>query len=365
MLFANFKRNFLVQNDALYMTTKPNIINFLVQANLKNDALACLIIKEKTIIFIGTEGDCQLEMNAEVCKKTYLDYSIERYVNKLEEIKKVIVKEIKDGMKVYLDRTTEPIWLLDLAANTSEVVQFDDIFAADKSIYDNSKLENIKRNLLLNEKVYSNLKNSYKPAMTEYEVKQLIEKTYFTETGAQVDYSGDIVSGYRTCGVSGDATQKELRSQDTLILDLLPRFNGVFCDTTRTFFIEKPTVRQAYVYEVLLEILENTKRFIKPGLIAEEVYVHMHKLLAKENFSANMPHHAGHGLGFSMFQQPYFIKNEPTVLEEGMVIALEPGIYLPKEFGIRIEDNYLIGKNGCTKLGDTTLAMDYFVLGAQ
>lgn len=363
VVFSEFKRQYLMEAGSLYSTTKPAVINFLAQTNLKQDALACLIVKKDAIIFIGTEGDCALEMNAAIRKEMYADYSIEQSLEPLHEIKRSIFAAIKGATKAYIDCATEPIWLENIVSKECAVEIADDVFGGERSIYDSCALENIKKCVALNEKVYVNLKERYVPGMTEYEVKALILKTYFEETGVQIALTGDIVSGCRTLDIAGDATRKAIVPGDTLILDLLPRYNGVCCDTTRTFFTAKPTRRQRSVYLALVEVLEGTKAFMKPGIEAEAVYAQMMRLLAKEDLARYMPHHAGHGLGYGMFQKPKFIQKETTVLQEGMVVALEPGVYLPGEFGIRIEDNYRIHKSGCDKLGAAPLDIDYFVLG--
>lgn len=224
------------------------------------------------------------------------------------------------------------------------------------------QLRRIEDCVILNQNAYRRVKEQFRMGMSELDVLSLIQKSYFTDTGEKIMFVGDIAAGLRTCDVSAQPTDYILKSGDPLILDLLPRRKGVYSDTTRTFFVGKPTAGQRKVYQILLEAMEAAETYLVPGASGMEVYRAMAKVFESHNLINNFPHHAGHSFGFSIYEAPYFIQNDRNILKKDMTVTLEPGLYLEEEFGIRIENNYRITDNGCRKLGNIPLAIEYYIL---
>ena len=217
----------------------------------------------------------------------------------------------------------------------------------------------IKKAVSLNSSAFDAVKSRIHEGNTEKDIERLILETWKNAGGKCVDRPGDIVSGERSAAIEGDATERKLSCGDTLILDLQPSIDGVFADTTRTFFVGGISEEQKKAYEAVIFALTETEKVLFPGICACEIYEAMQNALRKKGFSC--PHHAGHAVGDEKLMEPEFLPEKKEKLSSGMTVAIEPGIYLDN-FGIRVENNYLITENGCENLSYYPTDADYFIL---
>jgi Xaa-Pro aminopeptidase len=204
-------------------------------------------------------------------------------------------------------------------------------------------------------KVYEGMKRFE----TEKQIKSYVLSVYKSQLG-KFSFKGDIVAGERASIGEGDATDYRLKEGDSIILDLLPRKDGISADTTRTFFVGQPTEEQVVVYNTVRKALEQTEKILKPKIKACDIYNFMKEQL--KPFENTFFHHAGHLIGFRRMLQPQFLPNKVTSLMVGDVVTLEPGIYVKGKFGVRLENNYLITESGCEKLFDYPLDIEKFIL---
>jgi Xaa-Pro aminopeptidase len=85
---------------------------------------------------------------------------------------------------------------------------------------------------------------------------------------------------------------------------------------------------------------------MRPGTRAADVFAGMHRAIIGRYPDGSFPHHGGHGVGVTVFEAPHLIPADDTLLRDGMVIAVEPGVYLPGRFGVRVENIYLVTPDG-------------------
>jgi Xaa-Pro aminopeptidase len=122
---------------------------------------------------------------------------------------------------------------------------------------------------------------------------------------------------------------------------------GYWADTCRTFVVGgSPTAAQQEVHSTLKRALEAGVEMLKPGIKASDVYRAVYQVIASHGWGQKFPHHAGHAVGLDAWERPFIIPGCDDKLEEGMVIALEPGVYLEGVGAMRIENNYLVSKEG-------------------
>lgn len=213
----------------------------------------------------------------------------------------------------------------------------------------------------LNVKAYDRIRKEIHSGCNEKELYEKVVDTFLSNTDGKALYEGDYISGKRTCDIEGPATDKVIEIGDTIIVDALVAYNGVCCDTTRTFFCGEPSDEQRKVYTLLCGILEQTKALLKPGVKVCEIFKFVDTKI-KEAGYGGLVHHAGHSLGNEWCENPRFIEESEDVLEENMLVTLEPGLYLEDKFGIRIENNYRVTKNGGENVFGYTTDINYFVL---
>lgn len=215
--------------------------------------------------------------------------------------------------------------------------------------------------LQLNRIAFDTVRRIAAVGVTEETIWREIERAWRAAEPRRFAFSGDIVSGERSGAIEGAATSRALRRGDTLIVDLQPGFDDCYADTARTFFIGRPAEEMRRAYAAVTDALEQMRRMLRPGVPACAVYRRMQRVLA--SYGLTCPHHAGHAVGEDKILEPRLVAACSTPLREGMRIALEPGVYLPGRFGIRVENNYLITGTGCEELFRYPLEIEHFILG--
>jgi len=158
------------------------------------------------------------------------------------------------------------------------------------------------------------------------------------------------LSGERTLKIGGPATDRKFRSGDTVLLDLQSLYNNYWADGARTYVVGKPTDEQDHMFNVVLAAMKKGEELLRPATICRDVYNAVAKEITRAGYSGLFPHHAGHGLGLEVQESPFFIPGSRERLEEGVVCTLEPGIYHPKIGGFRVEDTYIITREGHEKI---------------
>jgi Xaa-Pro aminopeptidase len=121
-------------------------------------------------------------------------------------------------------------------------------------------------------------------------------------------------------------------------------------DLTRTLFTGKPTRRHEKVYRTVLKAQRAAIDAIRPGAVCQEVDAVARNVIRKAGYGKYFGHGLGHGIGLQIHEQPRFAPKITTTLVPGMVVTVEPGIYLPGWGGVRIEDDVLVTREGCEVL---------------
>jgi Xaa-Pro aminopeptidase len=137
---------------------------------------------------------------------------------------------------------------------------------------------------------------------------------------------------------------------DLMIIDLNPVIRQYKGDITRTFCVGAPTAAQQSMHDTIVRALDRAMKVGRPGARGREVDAALRELLVGAGYGPWLTTHFGHGLGLQHLERPYIIPAEEMRLEEGMVIALEPGVYAPDGMGMRVEDNYVVTPAGLEPL---------------
>ena len=222
-------------------------------------------------------------------------------------------------------------------------------------------LEGVTQNVNRNSLMFEEIRRHIRVGASECDLQRYMGEIFSRQNQKECRFEGDIVSGERTASVEGTATDRLLKQGDVIILDIQIFSGGYAADTTRTFFLGEPTEEMKVMYKRLCEAMEQTERVLKHGTLACDVYKKMADCLCSYGHNTSFPHHAGHALSKLPFEQPQLVAECNIPLEKGMIIALEPGLY-NDDFGMRIENNYLITDDGCEKIGSFTTDINYFII---
>ncbi len=203
--------------------------------------------------------------------------------------------------------------------------------------------------------IHKAVKNTLKSGMTELEIGKIV-------SGICPDWQGDLISGERTADIEGGPTERVIKDVDVVLLDLQVSSEGKWSDLTRVYFMGDISDEKQKAYDAVKTAIETGEKLLKPGTKASEIWHTMRKVI---DSPYAFDHHGGHRVGDAeIVVDPRFVPENDNVLEVGMVVTLEPGYYKPGEFGIRLENNYLITEDGFTRLDELSLDIDdYLVKG--
>ena len=151
-----------------------------------------------------------------------------------------------------------------------------------------------------------------------------------------------------------------LQSGDAVLLDLFCPINGYWCDMTRTVFYQKVSDHHRKIYNIVREAQQTGIDFVKPGVRMCEIDAAVRKVIKDAGYGDAFITRTGHGIGMNVHEPPDVSAGCDTVAQPGMVFSIEPGIYLPGDVGVRIEDLVLVTETGCETL--TSYSKDLIIV---
>lgn len=188
--------------------------------------------------------------------------------------------------------------------------------------------------------------------MSEQDLAQMISAAYAEAGGDQLTMLV-VGSGPRSAHPNAPATARLLEPGDVVRLDIIGTKDGYYSDVARTAVVGEPNAEQQRVYDELRRAHESALAGLRPGVSTIDVYASYREAMARAGLPAY--HFLGHGLGVTLHELPFFNEQTATLLEEGMVLCIEPLTMIPDRFGMQIEDELLITADGYqpfTRAGD-------------
>lgn len=231
--------------------------------------------------------------------------------------------------------------------NSSE---FNDIINKLRMIKSEQEIENIRKAQSITDKAFDYILNFISEDKTEKQVA--LELEYFMKKNGADDIAFDIiaVSGKNSSLPHGTPSNKKLEKGDTITLDFGAKYLGYHSDMTRSIFLGEASDYQQEIYNTVLKAQTESLKEIKPGIICNKIDKIARDIISEAGYGKNFGHSLGHGVGLEIHEQPAFSSSSNTILEKGMVLTVEPGIYIEDKFGVRIEDMVLITDNGYENL---------------
>lgn len=141
-----------------------------------------------------------------------------------------------------------------------------------------------------------------------------------------------------------------LKPGDAVCVDTGKRVNGYYSDMTRTVFFRSVSDEQRRVYEVVLEANLAALAAVRPGVPIADIHEAAMDVIRRAGYGEYYPHRTSHGIGIDYHEEPFDVGGRRLPVEEGMCFSIEPGIYLPGRFGVRIEDLVVVTRDGCSLL---------------
>lgn len=193
------------------------------------------------------------------------------------------------------------------------------------------------------------------PGMTERGIKKKIEELFMQKGADGLSFDPIVASGPNSSMPHYCEDSRVIQENDIIILDLGCKYQGYCSDMTRTVFVGEISDEQRKIYHIVLSANQSGEVEAVPGVTAEDVDKAARSIIEGEGYGKYFLNRTGHGIGISVHEAPYIKTGNKQILKKGMAFSVEPGIYLPGRFGIRIEDIVIIGDDGpeilnhCTK----------------
>jgi Xaa-Pro aminopeptidase len=220
------------------------------------------------------------------------------------------------------------------------------------------EIELLKRCMRAGEAGHAWARANVKPGMTELEVYCGVNSACIQQAGHPVIVYGDFAVSPGPERRGGPPTSHVLAAGDMLILDFSVVIGGYRGDFTNTLVVGKqPNPDQRRMFELCTEAMAAGEKSLGADRECLAVYQAVRTVFDKAGVAEHFPHHAGHGLGLSHPEDPYFVRHADQMLVAGDVVTLEPGLYIPDKGGIRIERNYLITDKGYETLSRHEIAL--------
>jgi Xaa-Pro aminopeptidase len=213
-------------------------------------------------------------------------------------------------------------------------------------IKDEDELRLMKQAARLGVLLWEELLPQLRPGMPETTVAALLEHSARARGAEGMSFETIVASGPRSALPHGRATAHRLPRKGFLTLDFGVILNGYCSDMTRTVFLGQPTRRERFTYDSVREAQQAAVAAVKPGVSCGEVDEAARSVLRKAGLAEYFTHSTGHGVGLEIHEAPRIAADQSQSLLPGMVVTIEPGVYIAGQFGVRIEDMVAVTPKG-------------------
>jgi Xaa-Pro aminopeptidase len=214
-------------------------------------------------------------------------------------------------------------------------------------IKDRDEIEAIKKAADITDQAFIHILDYIKPGVRESEIALELEYFMRRQGAEKPAFDTIVASGPRAALPHGVASDKKIAAGELIVMDFGAVYGGYHSDMTRTVAVGKPDPIGAEIYHIVLNAQEKALDGIKPGVKCLTVDLVARNLITAAGYGANFGHGLGHSVGLEIHEKPTFAPKDETELKPGMVLTVEPGIYLAGRVGVRIEDLVLVSPKGC------------------
>ena len=323
--------------DAVFIDKKEDVIYL---SGFLGDDTFLFITKEKPYIITDFRY-------VEQAQKEALGYEILRCENKLWEQIKEIVKS-KDIKTIGIQEDAITYSRFKQYNSNLDGIKFttiEDVLKRLRIVKTPDEIKEIKKAVKVADDAFTHIVKYIKVGMTEKEVALELEYFMKKKGASGLSFETIVASGVRSSMPHGVASNKKIEYGDTITLDYGAIYNSYCSDMTRTIFIGEPNKDILKIYDIVKKAQLEGIKYSKKGVLARDVDNASRDIIDENGYGEFFGHALGHGVGIEVHEEPRVSRLGKTVLEDNMVITIEPGIYIPKLGGVRIEDMVVIQGN--------------------
>lgn len=227
-----------------------------------------------------------------------------------------------------------------------ELVELNSFVERLREVKDASELECMKKAQAITDRAFERIVNFMEEGMTERQVQLQLDSFMFEEGAQGLAFDTIVAAGAHASSPHAIPGDTVLREGDAVVMDFGAKYGGYCSDMTRTVFIGQPSYELVHAWQTLQQVNEACEEALQSGVIACEVHQLAENLLAKAGYKDKMGHSLGHSLGLDIHENPALSPSNKKPLYDGNVVTVEPGIYIPGKFGMRLEDFGVVTNKG-------------------
>lgn len=353
--------SFILQKEVYFLSG-------LLSNIIKNEKTAVIITsKENRRYFTGFNSSDGFLV---ITKKEAVFFTDSRYIeaaqNQIKICKTVLLKRVSETIAPYLkEKNIENVYLETERLTVAELNSLKKVFGFCKveakeetdeainklrALKTEEEIENIKKAQKIAEAAFSHILKFIKVGVTEKEIALELDFYMLSHGAEAVSFETIAVSGKNSSMPHGVPTDKKIENGDFITMDFGAVYKGYHSDMTRTVIVGQPTEKQKEVYNTVLKAQKEALAVLKSGVACKFADETARNIINNAGYKENFGHGLGHGVGIEIHEAPNLSPYSNAVLEAGNIVTVEPGIYLPDEFGVRIEDMALITEDGFINL---------------
>ena len=219
-----------------------------------------------------------------------------------------------------------------------------------RRVKDETELRHMRRAAELTSKGMEVAFETIRPGVREYEVAAEIEYAMRRVGSWGVAFDTAVASGARSAHPHGGCTDRKIKRGDLVVLDMGAKYQNYRADLTRTVTVGEPSTKQVRIHKVVKEAQNRAFQTVRAGAKACDIDAVARKLIERDGYGKYFVHRVGHGIGLDIHEPPSLNPETEDELKVGNVVTVEPGVYIVKFGGVRIEDTVLVRKDGAEKL---------------
>jgi len=223
-----------------------------------------------------------------------------------------------------------------------------------RMVKDADEVERIRAAVVLGASLFDQALRTIRPGVSEAEVAAEMEYAARRGGAEGMSFPTIIAPQKRSALPHGRASETAIPSEGFVVCDFGVILAGYCSDMTRTVYVGRPTGEAHRLYQAVREAQQAAVEAVMPEVSVAEVDRAARKLLQKQGLGKYFTHSTGHGVGLEIHEAPRVAAGQVEVLQPGMVITIEPGVYIPGKWGVRIEDMVVVTERGCEVLTPTS-----------
>ena len=281
-------------------------------------------------------------------------------------IEVIQISRLTDDLnRIFLEENIKSVIIEDEAVTVAQLKEYQAVFVPQvltdglseklselRMVKTSDEIDKIITAQRITERAYTEVLNYLKPGVTERSIAVELEHLIKLYGGERVAFDLICITGGNTSLPHGVPGERVVKSGDFFTFDIGAVYDGYHSDMTRTVAVCSADDDMRRIYDIVLTAHNKAFEAINPGAAASDVDKAARDHISQQGYGEYFGHSTGHGVGLEIHEAPTVGGRCATVLQDGMVITDEPGIYLPGRFGVRIEDMVLVKPDGAHSLAE-------------